>query len=113
VEAAPFAMVESTAPRPVHRMISPPGSLIFAGCVFTPGIAPAGAAILPSELIATAILLIANMPGENGPTGTVCAVDGVRFRVTTTLTLPVVRLKRTSQGGWAFPCPPLTNSSGD
>src|SRR5215813_9307145 len=98
VDAAPFAGVESTAPRPVQRMISPPGSPILAGRVFTPGIAPLGAAMLPSGLMATAMLLIAKMPGENGPTVKLRDAEAVPPRVTTTLAVPVVPLESTFHG---------------
>src|SRR5689334_18133809 len=56
-DAAPLDGVASTAPRPVQRMTRPPGSPILAGLVGMPGIAPAGAARLPSGLMATAMLL--------------------------------------------------------
>src|SRR5438445_7005351 len=83
-EAAPVTPGGSTAPRPVHRITRAPGSPILAGLVATPGIAPAGAAMLPSGLIATAMLSIAKMPGENGPTGKDCGAEACPPRVTTT-----------------------------
>src|ERR1051326_8392090 len=51
-EFAPLVIVGLTAPRPVARMMSPPGSPILAGRVERPGAAPAGAARLLSGLIA-------------------------------------------------------------
>src|SRR5215472_3842573 len=95
IELAPLAGVESTAPRPVQRITRPPGSPILAGLVAMPGIAPGGAATLPSGLIATAMLPIAKIPGENGPTWKLCWAEAVPLRVTTTLAVPERPLDRT------------------
>src|SRR5436305_10553656 len=81
---APFGTAGLTAPNPVARMITV--SPARAGCVARPGIAPAGAARLPSILIAIACPTpncVEKIPGEYGPTCSVCGGDATPFRDTT------------------------------
>jgi hypothetical protein len=68
--------------------------------------------MLPSGLIATAMLPIAKMPGEKGPTCRACGAEACPLRVTTTLTVPVVPLESTFHGNWALIWPPETNNNG-
>src|SRR5450631_1148460 len=77
-----------------------------------PGIEPPGAAMLPSGLIATAMLPIAKIPGENGPTCTLCGGYAWLSLVTTTLAVPAVPLESTSHGNCALICPLETNNKG-
>src|SRR5260370_1451427 len=89
----------------------------FAGCVFNPGMAPGGAATVPSRLIAIPYPAPGGTLKTPGPTGAICTVVGCDFapllRVTTTVAVPFCTpCGSTPQGTAALICPDDTKNNG-
>src|SRR5689334_3409659 len=108
-DAAPLAMAGVTRPRPVPKMIIV--SPTFAGRVAIPGIEPAGAARLPSGLIAIAgptPNCVLNIPGESPATVARNVADTAAFAVTMMSAGP----NGTVQGTCRLICVEETNSKG-